>query len=96
MERKNFAGWLILSLLPLFAFIWMAVAQHRIAAARAPVDVAQVSAELARSVSYGFLEQPLDEAFGGDSAPNASSAAAPEHTSETVHQHAVLRPGTGL
>ena len=63
MERKNFAGWLLVSLLPLLAFIWMALAQHHASIVRAPVAL---SAELARTVSYGFVDQPIDEALGDD------------------------------
>ncbi len=91
MVRRNFVGWLLLSLLPLFAFIWMALAQHH-AANRAPVDVDQVSAELARSVSYGLVEQPFDSAPG---VLATSDSAAPEHTA-VVSQPVGLRPATGL
>jgi len=93
MERKNFAGWLIISLLPLLAFIWMALAQHPAAMARAPIAAAQVSAELARTVSYGFVEQPVDEALGG---AFDSDAVVPGHTVTVVPEHTVFRRASGL
>jgi len=89
MERKNFAGWLLVSLLPLLAFIWMALAQHHASIVRAPVAL---SAELARTVSYGFVDQPIDEALGDDV---GSGVVAPEHSAAVMHQHTALRPSAG-
>lgn len=60
MRRKNFAGWLLLGLLPLFAYVWMTLTQHQAAAVDRPADVDQISAELARSMSYGFVDQPTE------------------------------------
>jgi len=93
MERKSFAGWLLVSLLPLFAFIWMAFAQHHASTARAPIAVNQFSAELARTVSYGFVDQPIDEALSDDV---GSGVVAPEHSAAVMHQHTALRPSVGV
>ena len=90
MERKNFAGWLLVSLLPLFAFVWMALAQHHASIARAPVAL---STELARTVSYGFVDQPIDEALGDD---GSSSVAAPGHSNAATRRPTVLRPAAGV
>jgi len=90
MERKNFAGCLLVSLLPLLAFIWMALAQHHASIVRAPVAL---SAELARTVSYGFVDQPIDEALGDDL---SSGVVAPAHSAAVARQHTVLRPAAGI
>jgi hypothetical protein len=57
MKRNASAGWLIVSLLPLFAFTLLSLSSSHHAAVRAPINADQVSAELARTVSYGFVDQ---------------------------------------
>ena len=57
MKQHASAGWLIVSLLPLFAFTWLSLANGHRMADSGPINADQVSAELARTVSYGFVDQ---------------------------------------
>jgi len=93
MKRKNFAGWLVISLLPLLAFILMALQQHRALTVRAPIAASQFSADLASTVSYGFVEQPGGDALGGTL---GSDAVVTDHAPATEHQPTVLERSTGL
>jgi hypothetical protein len=90
MIRKHYAGWLLLSLLPLFVYVGMTLSQHQAAEVASSVDVDQVSAELARSMSYGFVEQPAQ-------AVPTSVVVQPLHTARVVARRNALASGnTGL
>ncbi len=91
MRRKNFAGWLVLGLLPLFTYAWMNLSQHHVAAVAGPVDVDQVSAELARSMSYGFVDQPAEAANS-----NAIHAAQRVHALSVISRLNTFGKNTGL
>jgi hypothetical protein len=93
MKRKNFAGWLILSLLPLLAFVLMALQQHR-ALTVAPLAASRFSADLASTVSYGFVEQPGGDALGGTLGGDA--VVTTDHAPTTTRQPTVLERSTGV
>jgi len=73
MKRNSLAGWLVLSLLPLLAFTLLSLMNGHHAVNPSPVNADQVSAELARSVAYGLVDQDDVSEQRHGAAPAATS-----------------------
>jgi len=73
MKRNSLAGWLVLSLLPLLAFTLLSLMNGHRAVDPSPINADQVSAELARSVAYGFVDQGDGTEHRHGAAPSATS-----------------------
>jgi len=91
MRHNNLAGWLLLGLLPMFAFVWMTLSQHHALAIASPADVDQVSTELARSMAFGFVEQPAEASH-----TNTTTRADGVHTLSVISRQDGLGKTTGL
>jgi hypothetical protein len=77
MKRNSLAGWLVLSLLPLLAFTLLSLMNGHRAVDPSPINADQVSAELARSVAYGLVDQDDSSEHRHVAAPAATSHVRP-------------------